>query len=275
MGRRRVWSPRRLAILGVVGAVLWIGALVVPSPSTAQLSCELAGHCERAYFEDSLLLLGFIGSMIAVIAWPTALFRIWRPPQADDIDHVQDAHRQRSRLNGPSRRRQATLLFAMMAGVACLYLGASRVVPAIRHSVHSHEVAQARSDMTRLTVPTSYQQFTDGCTWYRCYRIDEPGAEVATTVNSVMKSVGVDDGFGATVPDPTFGQGVVPNGTAMFNGCYTAISESLARTTNCTLTGSLHGQPVILFLHPYFGGQRSVQALQQTTEVDLSFGPRS
>lgn len=130
-------------------------------------------------------------------------------------------------------------------------------------AIARHELAAARSRITRLTVPSSYARFTDDCRWYRCYLIHGSASSVTPSVQSVFASTG------ASPVDNGPAQATLPKDT--FNGCTTNPNARHA-VTNCTLTGSLHHQPVILFLHPYWSdlpGQRL--SYLSKTEVDIAF----
>lgn len=163
----------------------------------------------------------------------------------------------------PGQPRQAV----MVLGIAGVTLGLTFGGPAAYHHLRDvaaqHELAAARASMTHLAVPAEYQQFSDGCVWYRCYVINKPSTDVAPTVQAVFHSTG------ATPAHPVKNFPQFP----LF-GCETS-TKPQGTTATCTLTGWVHGQPVILFMHPYFGGTAHRGWYRTHTEVDISFKPNS
>jgi hypothetical protein len=163
----------------------------------------------------------------------------------------------------PGQPRQAVMLLGAVVAALGLAFGGPAAYHHLRQVAAQRELSAARLSMTHITVPAEYQQFSDGCSWYRCYLINEPSTTVATTVKAVFHSTG------ATPAHPLKQFPQLP----VF-GCETSMKPE-GSTATCTLTGWVHGQPVVLFMHPYFGGTAHRDWHWTRSEVDISFKPDS
>jgi hypothetical protein len=169
--------------------------------------------------------------------------------------------------------RQLGLIVVGIAVAWLAVLGLTRGWAVWRHSVATHNLAAARSDMQHLRVPAAYKPFTKDCQWYRCYRIDAPSHEVAPTVRSVLVSTGATAAdLGRIVTRVT---GLSLSGASLLNGCHTIDTASSGALTTCTFAGYLHREAVDVFLHPYFApGAAGHQSIKHISEVDVAFdGP--
>lgn len=141
--------------------------------------------------------------------------------------------------------------------------GGIRIFHSARDAMARHDLAAARRSMARLTVPSNYHRLADGCRWYRCYIVDSPTPAVAPSTFSVFASTGATSAKSS---------GPLKNSPLTFFGCDTMAFRH-RQITNCTLTGYLHHQLVILFLRPYYAGPAHRNWYWTKIQIDISFDP--
>lgn len=151
------------------------------------------------------------------------------------------------------RRFQLALLATILFAAA--YEAIPRTINAIDTIEQRHKLAEATAAFARLRVPSNFALVHSGCTFYPCYLVPEPAAQVELTLPAILASIQAkwrDLAYNVAHTPPGYRHspgerlGPVP-------GC--ASTRRTGRTfTTCNIEGLIDGQAVTVFLGPYLPG---------------------
>lgn len=158
------------------------------------------------------------------------------------------------------RRFQLGLLATILFAAA--YEAIPRTINAIHTIEQRRKLAEASAAFAHLRVPSNFAPVHSGCTFYPCFLVPEPAAQVELRIPAILASIQArwrDLAYNVTYTPPGYPHsrgerlGPVP-------GC-ASTKRAGGTFTTCNIEGLIDGEAVTVLLGPYHPGRRTSESI--------------